>query len=160
MTLADYGSLAEIIGVLGMIASLIYVGYQLQQARVQMRGQAAQARLDSIIHIHTARGSTVGYADLLTKGNDDPDSLSPSEWQQVMEFEICQWEVLQTQFYQMKLGLLDEDQALGLKVTEFIAQQPVSRQAYEAMRSLGYLPQKFCNFVDSVTARYKGEDQP
>ncbi len=29
MTLADYGSIAELIGVLGMIASLIYVGYLL-----------------------------------------------------------------------------------------------------------------------------------
>ena len=41
MTLAEYGSIAEIIGVLGMIASLIYVGYQLQQARVQLRGRSA-----------------------------------------------------------------------------------------------------------------------
>lgn len=35
MTLADYGAIAEVVGVFGMISSLIYVGYQLQQARVQ-----------------------------------------------------------------------------------------------------------------------------
>ncbi len=55
MTLADYGSIAELIGVLGMIASLIYVGYQLQQARVQLRGQVAQSRTDAT----RARGLTL-----------------------------------------------------------------------------------------------------
>jgi len=51
MTLSDYGSIAEIIGMFGMIASLVYVGYQLQQGRLQMKGQASQARTDALMNL-------------------------------------------------------------------------------------------------------------
>ena len=95
MTLAEYGSIAEIIGVLGMIASLIYVGYQLQQARVQLRGQAAQSRTDATINLWKMRFDA-DFVGAELKSTTQLEELSPREVYLLQSFSLRGWNTFKT----------------------------------------------------------------
>ncbi len=52
MTLADLSYLAEVLAAIGVIASLLYVGYQVKETRKAVRASTAQARTD-LVSCHT-----------------------------------------------------------------------------------------------------------
>jgi len=152
MTLADYGSLAEIIGVIGMIASLIYVGYQLQQARVQMKGQASQARADAYIDLWSGYQRS-DFAKLVHK-SQDPESLTPVEQIQLTGFVLPFFSFMQNVHYQRELGLLEKGQAIFLDTLPAFLSDSY-RKMWSRFKS-GYSPD-FISHVESVIARQDAE---
>ena len=46
MTLESLGNIGELIGALGVILSLLYVGYQMSETRKVVKTQTAQSRTD------------------------------------------------------------------------------------------------------------------
>ena len=46
MSLTELADLGEILAALGVVASLIYVGYQIRETRKAVRAATAQARTD------------------------------------------------------------------------------------------------------------------
>ena len=64
MTLTDLSYLAEILAAIGVIASLLYVGYQVKETRKAVRAATAQARTDLGVQLISARW-TSNIADLL-----------------------------------------------------------------------------------------------
>jgi len=151
MTLADYGAIAEVVGVFGMIASLIYVGYQLQQARVQMRGAAAQARTDSLISIYNTRFASSDYAQLMDRSRVDPDAISASEKEYLGITFFTQFQILANSLYQLKLGLLEEQETLNLYKLPYF-NHPLVRQCWDQVKSSGFWSAEFTNHIDEVLA--------
>ena len=155
MTLGDYGSLAEIIGVVGMIASLIYVGYQLQQARVQMKGAASQARADSLMNLWlTTTKSDIG--ELQHKVFTTSETLTAIDSIRYNGFMVSWLGFLQNTFYQRKLGLLDEDQ-IGFLNTLPALRIGRIRQYWEQVRFSGAYPADFVSHIDSVLTKQDNE---
>lgn len=63
MTLTDLANAAEVLAGLSVIASLIYVGYQVKETRKAVRAATAQARTDLGVQLISARW-TSDIADL------------------------------------------------------------------------------------------------
>ena len=155
MTLGDYGSLAEIIGVVGMIASLIYVGYQLQQARVQMKGAASQARADSQMNLWLTSTNS-DFAEMQNKVMFTSETLTGTDLIQQNGFMVSWLGFLQNTFYQRKLGLLDEDQVGFLNTLPAFRIGHI-RQYWEQVRFSGAYPADFVSHIDSVLTKQDNE---
>ena len=78
MSLTELADLGEILAALGVVASLIYVGYQIRETRKAVRAATAQARTDLGVQLITTR-YTSDIAELLTRSLEQPDSLSPAD---------------------------------------------------------------------------------
>lgn len=74
MSLTDLADLGEILAALGVVASLIYVGYQIRETRKAVRAATAQARTDLGVQLITTR-YTSDISELLTRSLEQPNSL-------------------------------------------------------------------------------------
>ena len=158
MALADYGNIAEIIGVFGMIASLIYVGYQLQQARVQLRGQAAQSRTDATINLYRLRFDSA-FREAELKGATQLEELSPGEVLLLRNFFVPWIEYIQNIFYQRKLGLLDADQSTWLDTMPLMRKEAY-RAIWQGFREFGPYPADFVAHIDNIIAKQDADEEP
>jgi len=103
-TLADY---AEIFGAIGVIASLLYVGYQIRETRRAVRAQTAQARTDLGVQLISSRYTT-NIADLLVKSLEHPETLTAPDRFRLASFFSAHVRHCQNLYYQQQQGLLDE----------------------------------------------------
>ncbi len=157
MALADYGSIAEIIGVLGMIASLIYVGYQLQQARVQLRGQAAQSRTDASMNLWKVRFDSA-FREAELKSTTQLEGLSPGEVYLLDNFFVPWMEYVQNLFYQRKLGLLDADQSTWIDTMPLLRHM-FYRTTWQGHKEFGAYPADFVAHIDNIIAKQDADEQ-
>jgi len=157
MTLSDYGSIAEIAGMVGMIASLVYVGYQLQQARLQIKGQASQARTDALANLWLTTAKS-DFASVDTKAFEagSINELAEPDRRQLNGFMMAWFGFLQNSFYQRKIGLLDEEQIGFLNELPYFRQSHV-REFWDQHKSFGTYPEDFVAHVDSVIAKHDAE---
>ena len=157
MELADYGSIAEIIGVFGMISSLIYVGSQLQQARVQLRGQAAQSRTDATINLWKVRFDSA-FREAELKSATQLEGLSPGEVYLLDNFFVPWMEYSQNLFYQRELGLLDADQSTWID-TMPLMRNMVYRTSWPGHKESGAYPSDFVAHIDNIIAKQDADEE-
>ena len=100
--------LAEIIGAIAVVLSLLYVGYQVKQNTNAVRSSVHQALIN---HVAATEGLVLTdgtLAELIVKGTNDPSSLSPSErlrLEKYITLEFVNWE---NAYLNWRMGLLDE----------------------------------------------------
>ena len=87
MTLEQYGYLAEIAGVVLIIASLVYVARQLGQTAAMMRLAAANDRVRSEQEMVTSIISDRQFAEIWLKGESNFEALDDVDKQRVIFFE-------------------------------------------------------------------------
>ena len=76
MTIQDWGAIGEIIGALGVIASLLYVAAQIRQSSKIARNATTQGILGASVQMNTAiAGDIVGVGAKVIRG----DELNPEE---------------------------------------------------------------------------------
>ncbi len=157
MTLSDYGSIAEIMGMVGMVGSLVYVGYQLQRARLQMKGQASQARTEALMSLWLTTTNRE-FADVDAKAIDAPtiNDLSEVDRRQLNGFMMAWFGFLQNSFYQQKIGLLEDEQVGFLNRLPYFRQQHV-REFWQQHKSFGTYPDDFVAHVDAVITQHDSE---
>lgn len=105
----NINKLINLIGVLGVIASLIFVGLELQQSQRIALGTAAQARLDALAAPRLAAIQTAPDAYKIDGGN-----ISEAEYSALTDDEKIIWRLrtiigtlnLQNAWLQNELGLL------------------------------------------------------
>jgi len=80
------GAIGEIVGALGVVASLFYVAYQVRQNTTQSRFNTdavntsnAEALSNVATELRMKLAENEALADLFIKGQDDPGSLTKSE---------------------------------------------------------------------------------
>ena len=103
--------LINVVGVLGVIASLIFVGLELRQSQQIALGAAAQARLDALAAPRLAVLQTAPNAFKAPSGN-----ISFEEYEVLTDDEKVIWELrsstgtlnLQNAWMQNELGLMPE----------------------------------------------------
>jgi hypothetical protein len=75
MGLDQIANIAEISAAVLVVASLIYVGYQVKESRMAVRAATAQARTDLGIQLISSR-YTSDIAEVLVMSLDSPESLT------------------------------------------------------------------------------------
>jgi hypothetical protein len=87
MTLEQYAYLAEILGVVLVIASLVYVAQQLRQNTNMMRANAASEWLQRNFDIAASVIDNQEFAEIWVKGGLEFESLDRVEKQRMLLFE-------------------------------------------------------------------------
>ena len=147
MTLTDLSYLAEILAAIGVIASLLYVGYQVKETRKAVRAATAQARTDLGVQLISARW-TSNIADLLVTSIDDPESLSKADKIKLKGFFTAHVRHGMNMFYQQQEGLLDEFWSHGVaRVTVYwIRNYPWMVEEWLSIQKT--LPPEFVKFIN------------
>ena len=132
MNLANVADIADLLAAVGVIVSLIYVGYQLKETRKTGRAATAQARTDLGVQLISARWTT-DIADLLVASVDNPSSLSKAENVKLKGFFTAHVRHCMNLFYQQQEGLLDRFWSHGVaRVTVYwIRNYPLMVQEWE-----------------------------
>ncbi len=153
MSLTDLADLADLLAACGVIASLIYVGYQVKETRKAVRAATAQARTDLGVQLISARW-TSDIADLLVTSVDDPGSLSKADKFKLKGFFTAHVRHCMNMFYQQKEGLLDEFWSHGVaRVTVYwIRNYPWMVDEWESIQKS--LPPEFVSFINDELERH------
>ncbi len=79
MTLENLGNIGELVGAVGVIASLLYLASQIRQSTSLSRVQARESVVDSWHGWHHPLAENAELASIWTRGLSAFDSLSPEE---------------------------------------------------------------------------------
>lgn len=113
MDLTGIADVADVLGAAGVIASLIYVGFQVKQTQKAVRAATAQARTDLGVHLISSR-YTSDISNVLVKSSGAPQSLSEADRFKLKSFFSAHVRHCQNLFYQQQEGLLDEYFSYGV----------------------------------------------
>ncbi|MBM87600.1 MAG: hypothetical protein CMQ41_04425 [Gammaproteobacteria bacterium] len=109
----DINTLIQLLGLIGVAASLIFVGLELRQSQTIAIAGQVQARNQAFLDLYTSMmgEEPIGRA-LLADGfatpNSDPTNLSEEEYDIWNAFKSWQVMSLQNAFQQYEMGLLPE----------------------------------------------------
>ena len=107
--------LIEVVGVLGVITSLVFVAMEIRQNTNAVRSATIQAISDQAFQMNAFM---VENADLRAAfAAEDIGDATPDQSRQVRSFWGAQLRAQQNRFLQIKLGILDEDIASQIRGT-------------------------------------------
>ncbi len=149
LSIQDWGAIGELAGAILLFFSLTYVGFQIQQARKSMRVAAAQARVDSEASVLSA-WRDASFAELVASTqNSSLKELSVRDRVRLGGFFHPLIEITLNSFYQRKLGVLDQDQAIFLESLPLLS-DGIGYQMWQNLRSESTYPKDFVDHVDQV----------
>jgi hypothetical protein len=107
--LSDAASIAEIIGAVAIVLSLVFVGVQLQKNTAATRSVSAIAVADSMSQWYSNLGSNEKTSNMFRNFMADPNSLSEEQrFQVIMNFHAVML-ILQNNYYLASEGTLDPE---------------------------------------------------
>lgn len=145
-----YRMLVELVGMLGVAGSLIFVGLQVRQNAAAVRAATAQDVSTGFRDLNLVIASTPELAAILAT-ETLPDSLSPGQREQASGFWRAIFHVWSNTHYQYVNGTLDRVlfEPTLTEVNKY-AQRDAFRTLWTTQRDL-YNP-RFGQFMDSVLA--------
>ena len=148
MNLTNLADVADLLAALGVIISLIYVGYQLKETRKAGRAVTAQARTDLGVQLISARWTT-DITDLLVMSVDDPKSLSKADNLKLKGFFTAHVRHCMNMYYQQREGFLDDFWSYGIaRVTVYwVKNYPLMETEWASIQKT--LPPEFVSFIDA-----------
>jgi len=102
------GAVAELLGAIGVIASLFYVAAQIRRNSSALEAATNQAVSDSTQDRLLAAAQNPSLAAALANARNDFDGLSPTERVQLAFFTRATFRGIQNVFFQHQQGLLSE----------------------------------------------------
>mgnify|MGYP001267711532 CR=1 FL=1 len=124
----SWKDLTEILGVIGVVGSLIFVAFQIQQNTNAVRSATIQAILD---RSYDATVLTVENADLRAAHQAACDgSLTSDQRLQLIAFYRAILRLQLNRFLQVQLGILDEQMAMTLGGKGSLYRRPIFRELW------------------------------
>ena len=153
MGLDQIANVAEISAAVLVVASLIYVGYQVKETRKTVRAATAQARTDLGVQLISVRW-TSDIADLLVISVDDPDSLTKADRFKLKGFFTAHVRHCMNMYYQQQKGYLDEFWSYGVSrvTTYWMKNYPWFVDEWESLQKS--LPPNFVTFINDELERH------
>jgi hypothetical protein len=102
------GAVAELLGALGVIATLGYLAFQIRQNTISMRSSSHQAAVTAVSDWSRAIGLDPTAAQLVQQGNLDLGALTPERRFQFMFLTTSLYRNFENIFYQHEQGAIDE----------------------------------------------------
>lgn len=109
MSLSQIANLAEIVGVVIVVITLIYLSLQLRQNTQALRSTGAQATHDALGTYYLALSQDGPLLSLFRKGTKDMSVLTPDETAQVYALWTCTLYNTQNWIYQQRTNALDAE---------------------------------------------------
>jgi len=149
--LSDIASIAEIIGAVAIVLSLIFVGVQLKDSTRATRSATANEAISTLTAWYAEIGTDEQTSSLFWNAMADPEARTPEEWFQfTMVFHGIML-TFQNSFYLANEGTLDEE--IHQSMTEVLVgvkDQPGLRRYWGQRKSIFY--RDFQDYVDSILA--------
>jgi len=136
---------AELLGIVGVIGSLVFVALEIRQNTNAVRSTTIQGVLDQAFAMNLV---PVENADLREAIYSEPDELSADQRRQVAWFYAALMRVQLNRFSQAQIGVLNEDDMLELGARGGVYQLP-SFRGWWATRGGRYSPE-FVEFINSI----------
>jgi hypothetical protein len=160
VTLQDVGNIGELLGAIGVIASLAYLAVQVRQNTVQIesntratRAASYQAMIDLISSMNLSLSSNPEFAELMLRARHQVEPLSPSDeirWRTWMTAMLLQVENVH---YQHGAGTLEASRVrVAMPMLDYYMQFQRTREVWALMRDRFEPP--FRDEVDAMAARY------
>ncbi len=153
MGLDQIANIAEISAAVLVVASLIYVGYQVKESRMAVRAATAQARTDLGIQLISSR-YTSDIADLLVMSLDSPESLTKVDKFKLKSFFSAHVRFSHNLYYQHKQKLLDDYFLFGVARTTAYWIRNYPRAVDEWTEVQKYMPSDFVTFINTELERH------
>ncbi len=153
MGLDQIANIAEISAALLVVASLIYVGYQVKESRMAVRAATAQARTDLGVQLISSR-YTSDIAELLVMSLDSPESLTKADKFKLKSFFSAHVRFSHNLYYQHKQKLLDDYFLFGVARTTvyWIRNYPWAVDEWTDVQK--YMPSDFVTFINTELERH------
>ena len=103
------GAAAELLGAIGVIASLFYVASQIRRNSTALEAATNQAVSDSTQQRLLVPAQNPELATAVAKSHGDIDQLSPGEWVQLAFFSRATFRGIANAFFQHRRGLMSEN---------------------------------------------------
>jgi len=131
LTLEQMYYIGELIGVVAIITSLIYVGKQVRQNTKQMETNSALAQVQWSNNIQSVLLSNRDGAECWVKGGTDLRSLDEVDQQRIIQFEIGAIVMISQSFEMWQQNLLpDERWKINVHVFSHLAKRESIREAW------------------------------
>jgi hypothetical protein len=107
--LSDLASIAEVIGAIAIVVSLIYVGVQVDDSTRAVRSATANDTSAALSSWYSQMGNSQQGSEVFWRGMTKPESLTPEEmFQFIVNAHGIFW-IYQSSFYLAQEGTLDEE---------------------------------------------------
>jgi hypothetical protein len=135
MSIQELANLAEVLGVFGLLASVVYVGRQLRQSTLQMRVAASNDRLQLFLRFYLGVAGDREFAELWGKGESGFSTLDEVDQSRLLLWETAGLAVWSHDFDLHRHQLLPDDVWKGVLFTiEAIGHRESVRRAWESNR--------------------------
>ncbi len=163
--LETLGNIGEFLGSLAVVASLVYVGFQLRQTQKQMHANSLQQRISTRIQIwsdqlekealHSAQDKFFEHElykrDLLLPEIEELTLRERRAIERAFSIEILYFENL---FYQRQHGMISSEEAKPLNYMLCLREAPQRRFWKDTIRINDHLPFDFIVHVDDIVKKY------
>lgn len=109
LTLSDLANLAEIIGAVVIVISLVYVGQELKENTAAIQASSLQSITNASSTSMLAVVDNGEFAEIRLRGDRDPSQLSESERLRYVLYQRQMWLHFQNIWTQWQLGVLNDD---------------------------------------------------
>ncbi len=153
MGLDQIANIAEISAAVLVVASLIYVGYQVKETRKAVRAATAQARTDLGVQLISSR-YTSDIAELLVMSLDNPESLTKVDKFKLKSFFSAHVRFSHNLYYQYQQKLLDDYFLFGVarSTAYWIRNYPWAVDEWTDVQK--YMPSDFVTFINTELERH------
>lgn len=124
MTLEQASLVAQIVSALAVIASLIFVGFQLRQATAAIRASSSQAHSELYTTLVQSIIDHDDFARIWSTGLSDPTALKQEEWVRFVAYASALFRLYESSRVQWLHGRLDDEHwhAVEQQAISFAAQ--------------------------------------
>ena len=149
LKLSDMASIAEVIGAVAIVVSLIYVGVEVNDSTRAVRSATANETTTAMAAWYNNIGSNSEVAELFARGMGDPESFQAGEELQFYYLVHSIMLQLQAAYYLSEEGTLDTELSATLtNVLTGVRATPGFREYWGRRQSL--FSRSFREYVDDV----------
>lgn len=148
------GILAEVVGAIAVVVSLVYLAVQTRDNTKVMRSRATWDAQQSFVEVNETLGDGGFVSDLLYKTLSEPDQLSDKEKYLVQRFYRGWFQRMEAQFALYQSGILDEEVwNLRRGYAKAIFNSPIAKECWEAEKLNSMFTKEFIASIDSAMDR-------
>ncbi len=111
----DLGQMIQILANVGVIAGIVFLGYEMRQNTATATAQAAFQINTSLDSAYRARAQDPNLAQLIKTGHDDPESLNDIEREQFYTWLRADINTSEALWFYFRNGLIAEEDFDGFR---------------------------------------------
>jgi hypothetical protein len=148
MTLDQLGNIGEIIGAVGVVISLVYLGIQIRKNTEAERTSTYQAIVSDFGAMNNTMASTPELSHLFVQAMENYHQLSSDEKARISQLFFQCFRYFENMFYQHRQGYLDEEVWTGWRRLMLTYYARPGFQTWWEHRRVVY-SEPFANFLES-----------